>query len=309
MSTVPVDPHRRSGPSTVLAALGALACLWIAAIGAAPTLPLPPAPEAWGRLARTAPDVAVMAGFRLAAIVVSAHAALVLCLGVVARLDRGRRASSAWAGRVAMRIAGPAWRRWVASTIGISLVATAPAGAATHPGRNVVVAVASAGHGGPQRWPEAASAPSPAAAPPMLVRLGPVSGSRPTTPARALPMSKPTPTTNPTTAPPTTAPPTTAPPTTTPPTTAPPTTAPPTTAPPTTTRRLGAPRTWVVRPGDHLWSIAERVQQQRSGPGRPTEREIARLWIRIIEENRASLPDPANPDLIVPGMVLALPPA
>jgi hypothetical protein len=63
---------------------------------------------------------------------------------------------------------------------------------------------------------------------------------------------------------------------------------------------------WRVRPGDCFWTIADRVLSSRLG--RPvTDREIVPYWRRMITENRSRLRDPANPDLLFPGQVLALP--
>ena len=64
--------------------------------------------------------------------------------------------------------------------------------------------------------------------------------------------------------------------------------------------------TWTVRQGDHLWSIAESVLEQRwERP--PTDAEIAPYWEKLIAHNREQLVDPDNPDLIVPDQVLDLP--
>jgi hypothetical protein len=63
----------------------------------------------------------------------------------------------------------------------------------------------------------------------------------------------------------------------------------------------------VLTPGDHLWSVAE--QQVEAVLGRPaTDEEITRYWRRVLEVNRASLADPANPDLVFSGQVIVLPP-
>lgn len=51
---------------------------------------------------------------------------------------------------------------------------------------------------------------------------------------------------------------------------------------------------WVVQPGDHLWSIAA-----RTAPG-----DVVRYWVQLVEANRDRLPDP---DLVLPGQVLVLP--
>jgi LysM domain len=65
--------------------------------------------------------------------------------------------------------------------------------------------------------------------------------------------------------------------------------------------------TWVVGPGDSFWSIAEDVV---ASPGRepPGERDVGRYWRRLIDANRARLVDPGNPDLLLPGQELVLPP-
>jgi len=72
----------------------------------------------------------------------------------------------------------------------------------------------------------------------------------------------------------------------------------------------GAPATsshgWTVASGDHLWHIAETVMGDHLGhPADDTE--ITSYWLRLIEANRDCLPDPNNPDLIVPGLELELP--
>jgi nucleoid-associated protein YgaU len=81
-------------------------------------------------------------------------------------------------------------------------------------------------------------------------------------------------------------------------------------APPTTatasapTARLLA--TWIVRPGDSFWSIAETViGQARMGAERPA---IAPYWSRLVAANRDRLPYPGDPDLLFAGDVLVLPP-
>ncbi|GAC1308738.1 MAG: hypothetical protein NVSMB16_05040 [Acidimicrobiales bacterium] len=105
------------------------------------------------------------------------------------------------------------------------------------------------------------------------------------------------------------------------PTTAPPTTAPPLVSPgprpstPGPSSQVPAPSTpavpaavgsWTVRPGDHLWLIASTVTQRHRGT---TEAGVVdRYWRAVIELNRSSLPDPANPDLLFSGMEIRLPP-
>ncbi len=62
---------------------------------------------------------------------------------------------------------------------------------------------------------------------------------------------------------------------------------------------------WEVSSGDHLWSVAERVLEEAGAPG--ADADVARYWLHLIEANVERLADPANPDLIFPGQVLALP--
>ena len=63
---------------------------------------------------------------------------------------------------------------------------------------------------------------------------------------------------------------------------------------------------WTVETGDHLWAIAVVTLEDRwQRP--PADCEIEAYWQRLIAANRADLVDPANPDLILPGQVVALP--
>ena len=68
-----------------------------------------------------------------------------------------------------------------------------------------------------------------------------------------------------------------------------------------------AATTWTVRPGDHLWSIAESTLRARAD-GTLHERQIRSYWRKVIAVNRGRLADPGNPDLIFPGQVIRLPP-
>jgi LysM domain len=66
---------------------------------------------------------------------------------------------------------------------------------------------------------------------------------------------------------------------------------------------------WVVEPGDSFWSIAVEVTGGGASPGSPVdERAVTRYWRRIVDANRPGLVDPANPDLLVPGQRLVVPP-
>jgi hypothetical protein len=65
--------------------------------------------------------------------------------------------------------------------------------------------------------------------------------------------------------------------------------------------------TWLVEAGDSFWSIAEEVMAPPDG-GQPDDRQVDRYWRHLIEANRSQLVDPANPDLLVPGQHLVVPP-
>lgn len=66
-------------------------------------------------------------------------------------------------------------------------------------------------------------------------------------------------------------------------------------------------RSHIVRAGDSLWRIA--AQELADGLGRaPTDAEVVPYWRRVIAQNRAGLPDPDDPDLILPGQRVELPP-
>jgi hypothetical protein len=65
--------------------------------------------------------------------------------------------------------------------------------------------------------------------------------------------------------------------------------------------------THVVAPGENLWSIAAAHLGTQRGQ-RPTSAEVSSYWQQVIEANRASLPDPSNPDLLYQGIELTMPP-
>ena len=60
---------------------------------------------------------------------------------------------------------------------------------------------------------------------------------------------------------------------------------------------------WSVEPGDNLWAIAETVVAERSET--PTRGSVAAYWGKLLEANADRLVDP---DLIMPGRMLTLPP-
>ena len=68
-----------------------------------------------------------------------------------------------------------------------------------------------------------------------------------------------------------------------------------------------AETSWTVQPGDHLWGIAARVLVE-AWDRTPSPDEIVPYWRQLIDDNRAVLVDPANPDLVFCGQQLALPP-
>lgn len=78
------------------------------------------------------------------------------------------------------------------------------------------------------------------------------------------------------------------------------------TAPESISGAGSAVATYVVRPGDSLWRIAERALGKRDDGG-PTSGEIARFWPRIYAANRALIG--SNPNLIFPGQHLEIPEA
>lgn len=63
----------------------------------------------------------------------------------------------------------------------------------------------------------------------------------------------------------------------------------------------------IVEVGEHLWTIAESTLI-RSGIEHPDGGTITRYWSQLIEANRDRLVDPTDPDLIMPGQQLVLPP-
>ena len=74
-------------------------------------------------------------------------------------------------------------------------------------------------------------------------------------------------------------------------------------SPPTTSRSP----TWDVEPGDHLWSIAHRTVAHELGRS-PTDHEVHRYWVLLIEANQDRLGAEGDPDLIYPGQTFELPP-
>ena len=76
---------------------------------------------------------------------------------------------------------------------------------------------------------------------------------------------------------------------------------------PTTGHRVGSgseSQLWTVSEGDHLWKIATQTLRRQGQPTEPAA--VLDYWRRLINRNSEALN--GNPDLIHPGMVLALPP-
>lgn len=65
-------------------------------------------------------------------------------------------------------------------------------------------------------------------------------------------------------------------------------------------------RTHEVRPGDHLWSIAEGVLRD-AWQRPPSDHEVAPYWRLLVEANRDRLVRRDDPDLILPGQVFVVP--
>lgn len=64
---------------------------------------------------------------------------------------------------------------------------------------------------------------------------------------------------------------------------------------------------WTVAPGDHLWLIAEETVADQGATARSPD-DTARYWQLLCQANHDRLLDPDNPDLIVPGQRIVLPP-
>ncbi len=225
---------------------------------------------------------------------------------LAARSNRGGRERPR---RNALRALGDrstAWRRRMGATaslltaaVGAAATGSAPpAGATAESGATLNHTTISGG--APQLvlvdvGPDADGAPD-ATDPPATGTAAP-----PTTAATANPPTTSAPTTTPTTSAPTTTPTTSAP-------TAAPTVDDPSGGPATPPTTPAAPVTTVhrVADGEHFWSIASDQVRTRLGRA-PEDGEVVRYWLALIETNRDRLADPADPDLIHPGLELLLP--
>lgn len=66
------------------------------------------------------------------------------------------------------------------------------------------------------------------------------------------------------------------------------------------------PATWQLRPGEHLWHVAE-ATLTRHLERSPSEEETSAYLEALVEVNRHRLVVPANPDLVLAGQVVELP--
>jgi hypothetical protein len=262
----------------------------------------------------TTPAVVPAALLRLVALGACAYLALALVLTLVAQLVDRRTGGRAV--EVVRRLLPTALRSLLAGGAQLSLVAVTALPAMALP--------AAAAIGDP---PSHTATMAKVGALPTPAPPGTPTGPTSTATMTRLPASAPTtasePTTSPTTATSTT---TTGPATTDPATTSPtttvtpiaPTTAPTSLAPVPLPPRASAPanppvaadaadETWTVTAGDTFWSIAEEALTDQRGSF-PSQHEIVRYWRQLIATNQARLAAPGNPDLLLPGQSLLLPP-
>jgi hypothetical protein len=68
----------------------------------------------------------------------------------------------------------------------------------------------------------------------------------------------------------------------------------------------GVPATWIVEPGDDLWSIAAEVLE-RAWTRAATDGEVAPYWRALVEHNRGRLVHAGDPDLVRPGQTFEIP--
>ena len=66
---------------------------------------------------------------------------------------------------------------------------------------------------------------------------------------------------------------------------------------------------WVVECGESFWSIARETLLDTRPQEDLTDQQIATYWRVLIEANKERLVEPGNPDLILPGQELILPPS
>jgi nucleoid-associated protein YgaU len=291
-------------------------------------VPLASADDLGPWIAAASPPEMAIAVLRLLAVAACAHLLVVTALGVLARTLRARALATSVA-----RLSPAVVRRIVAGGSGAglvlgSLVAALPAPGPAGRGSPTGAVTAAAPAPGPAAGDQPAGEPTatmartdgPAPASATMEQIGPRPATgRPTTlPRPGVPAAAPGGSASTTRPPPVAA---VSGPAPTPTGAAPGGSAPPRPAAPRPDGALAprppalpaAPRlptadtgVWRVEPGDSLWSIAEDVVHA----GRPDapERSVARYWQQVVAANRARLVDPGNPDLLVPGQTLDLPP-
>ncbi|MFT7474286.1 MAG: hypothetical protein ACI81L_001211 [Verrucomicrobiales bacterium] len=81
-----------------------------------------------------------------------------------------------------------------------------------------------------------------------------------------------------------------------------------TAANPVAPETVDADEIWPVASGDSFWTIAEETLRDSWGREDLSDREIIAYWKTLIEANQARLIEPGNPDLLLPGQELVLPP-
>ena len=74
------------------------------------------------------------------------------------------------------------------------------------------------------------------------------------------------------------------------------------------TRSSNGDDAWIVESGDSLWTIAQETLEDHSSGVSFSEEEIADYWRTLIAANEDRLVEPGNPDFILPGQELILPP-
>jgi hypothetical protein len=62
----------------------------------------------------------------------------------------------------------------------------------------------------------------------------------------------------------------------------------------------------VIQTGDSLWSVADQVLSTALGHP-PDEDVLGRYWWQLVEVNRSRLPNPEDPDFVMPGFVVTVP--
>jgi nucleoid-associated protein YgaU len=272
----------------VLCASGLSAALWVLHQVSvdAPGAPTP-----------TEPTLLVMTGLRDVALVAGWYLVAVTAAGAVARLARVRPLVRALDG-----LTLPPVRRLLDTSLGLSMLATA-----------VAAPPAWAEPPSPEREQPPVTMRRLSEDPPHedhLLREPPTTAPPTSTSTTATPISSTTtlsapPTTEASLVETTTT--TTSAPTTT--TTTPPATHPPRieVAEPPAPPPVPSGGEWTVQPGDHFWSIAERLLTRAWGRP-PSDAETDPYWRQLVEANRDRLADRANPDLLFVGQVLGIPP-